>query len=76
MSEKEVCFHEYCPRCVYENSEEAVDLCDECLAQPVNEDSHKPAYFKRAKKSDQKARKCNTTVQKALPNEWTYRSQR
>lgn len=54
MSEKEVYFHEYCQKCAYMSLEEAADPCNECLTQPINEDSHKPLYFKRMKKPNRK----------------------
>lgn len=57
MSEKEVYFNQYCYRCMYANYPETADPCDECLAQPVNEDSHKPLYFKRAKKTTSRSKK-------------------
>lgn len=59
MSEKEVYYYKYCPQCEYFKQPEAADPCDECLAQPVNEDSHKPLYFKQAKtKKTQSFKKC------------------
>ena len=51
MADKEVYFHLYCPRCAYFTLPEAADPCDECLAEPVNEDSHKPLHFKERSKS-------------------------
>lgn len=75
MSEKEVYFNKYCYKCEYSKYPEAKDPCDECIAQTVNEDSHKPLYFKQAKKSPAKERVYDCKVQKAPKNEWTYRSQ-
>lgn len=75
MSEKEVYYSQYCRQCEYYKQPEAADPCDECLAQPVNEDSHKPLYFKKAKKPPAKERTAGCIVQKAPKNEWTYRSQ-
>lgn len=46
MAEKEAYFYLYCPRCAYSSLSESADPCDDCLAQPVNEDSHRPLYFK------------------------------
>lgn len=51
MADKEAYFYMYCPRCSYYSLPETDDPCDECLAQPVNEDSHKPLYFKAKTKS-------------------------
>lgn len=51
MGEKEAYFYLYCPRCAYSSLPQAAEPCDECLAQPVNEDSHKPLYFKEKSKS-------------------------
>lgn len=56
MSEKEVYFNEYCNRCIYYSTAESMDPCDECLSQPVNEDSHKPLYFKKTSRKRQKSR--------------------
>lgn len=59
MSEKEVYFNQYCYRCQYSKYPETAEPCDECIAQPVNEDSHKPLYFKQAKtKKAQRSKKC------------------
>lgn len=44
--EKIVNFHEYCPSCKYEKTDEAETPCNECLNNPSNEDSHKPIYYK------------------------------
>lgn len=57
MSEKEVYYHRYCRQCEYRNASEADDPCDECLAQPVNEDSHKPVYFKQASKKEARTKR-------------------
>lgn len=42
---KEVYFHEYCPKCVFKDTEEVEDPCNECLISFVNENSHKPVKF-------------------------------
>lgn len=42
---KEVWYDEYCKNCVHWQLTEAEEPCDECLNEPVNEDSHKPLYF-------------------------------
>lgn len=43
--EKEVYFDQYCSKCVFKNTLEKDDPCDECLATPVNTYSHKPIKF-------------------------------
>lgn len=45
MSKKIVEFVEYCNKCKFENLTEEDEPCDECLSNPVNEDSHKPIDF-------------------------------
>lgn len=58
---KEVLYSDYCPKCVNRDTAEADDPCDDCLAQPVNEHSHKPVYFSEdAKAKPQKASKTCT----------------
>jgi len=42
---KEVYFDEYCEDCKYADLTEDKDPCNDCLAQPYNEYSHKPVYF-------------------------------
>lgn len=55
MADKVVYFGHYCPRCLYSNYPETAEPCDDCIAQPVNEDSHKPLCFKeRSKAASQK----------------------
>lgn len=55
MAEKEVHFARYCRTCKYHALPETEDPCDECLAYPVNEDSHCPVYYmKQSKTSSQK----------------------
>lgn len=44
---KEVDFEKYCNLCVYKLLSENQDPCDDCLAVPAREDSHKPEYFKQ-----------------------------
>ena len=48
MAEKEVNFFEYCRKCEHYKVNAWDDPCDECLTNPVNEDSHKPINFKEA----------------------------
>ncbi len=45
-SEKEVFFDEYCPKCEFSEYAENQDPCWDCLANPVNENSHKPTEYK------------------------------
>lgn len=44
--EKEVYFDQYCKTCKHEKKAEDEDPCYDCLAEPVNIDSHKPIYHK------------------------------
>lgn len=43
---KEVYFDQYCISCKYSDLEEENDPCNTCLANPANEYSHKPIYWK------------------------------
>ena len=47
MADKEVYFYLYCKDCKHEKRDEGDDPCNDCLAAPSNEDSHKPLYFKK-----------------------------
>lgn len=51
--EKEVLFGKFCPVCEFAEKLENEEPCDECLEQPVNQDSHKPVCFKE-KSTDKK----------------------
>lgn len=51
MADKIVYFGHYCSVCAYSTLPETANPCDECLGQPVNEDSHKPVCFKERKNS-------------------------
>lgn len=42
---KEVRFDVYCPRCIHEKESPDVDVCNDCLSEPVNLHSHKPVKF-------------------------------
>lgn len=44
--DKEVEFDKYCPYCAHVNEFDGDDPCDECLANPVNQNSHKPINYK------------------------------
>lgn len=47
---KEVYFNEWCPKCEHENLNESDDICDECLSEPTNLNSHKPVNWKEKEK--------------------------
>lgn len=40
-------FHTYCQNCQFKDTEDYVDPCHSCLAQPTNEHSRKPINFKQ-----------------------------
>lgn len=42
---KEVYFGDYCSQCLHYAEDESESPCWECLAEPMNIDSHKPLYF-------------------------------
>lgn len=48
--EKEVYFDQYCKTCKYAKTKEEDDPCDECLANPVNVNSHKPVKYEEKEK--------------------------
>lgn len=48
--DKIVKFEEYCKKCKYEDNEEYLDPCHECLNNPVNTHSSKPVNFKEKEK--------------------------
>lgn len=50
MAMKHVHFDLYCLKCVHLNVPETEDPCNECLTNPVNEDSHKPVNFIEGRK--------------------------
>lgn len=43
--DKEVVFHQYCPTCKYYALSGTEEPCNECLSNPINEDSHKPVKW-------------------------------
>lgn len=47
--EKEVYFGEYCSKCRHEKEPEDSDVCNDCLNNPSNIDSHKPIRFEARK---------------------------
>lgn len=44
---KEVYFYKYCDTCKHRNTNDADNPCDDCLAIPGREDSHKPFYYEK-----------------------------
>ena len=49
MAEKIVEFDKYCDICKYKDVKGYEDPCNECLDNPVNEDSHRPVNYNEAK---------------------------
>ena len=54
---KELYFDQYCKTCRHAKKKEDESPCDECLAEPVNQYSHKPfnydeAYIGRVARKD------------------------
>lgn len=47
---KFVDFEKYCKTCKYKETKEVLDPCNECLSNPVNENSMKPVCYKEAEK--------------------------
>lgn len=47
---QEVYFHEYCIKCKHVDKRAWDDPCNDCLACPMNEGSHKPIYFEDKEK--------------------------
>ncbi len=45
MADKEVYFNMYCIKCKHFLEDESNDICNDCLATPANEDSHKPVNY-------------------------------
>lgn len=50
MADKIVYYNQYCKSCKFKNLPEADDPCDECLNNPVNEDSHMPVKWVEGKR--------------------------
>lgn len=42
-------FNQYCYKCVYKDLLDIQEPCNECISNPVNENSHKPVKFQEAK---------------------------
>ena len=47
MSEHEVHFDIYCPRCKHWGTSEWMEPCNSCLNEPANYDSRRPLYFQQ-----------------------------
>lgn len=43
--QKEAWFWMYCGRCALKNKSEEHPVCNECLGEPFNENSHKPVNY-------------------------------
>lgn len=56
MANKIVEFAEYCSTCKYSPLRGEEEPCNECLTNPVNEDSHKPIKYEY---EDKKAKGVN-----------------
>ena len=39
-------YEKYCNKCLYSNKPDTEDPCDECLNNPINEDTRRPVNFK------------------------------
>lgn len=48
--EKEVFFNVYCETCKHKNLSEHDDICNECLENPSNINSHKPVKYEKKDK--------------------------
>lgn len=47
---KEVYFDNFCALCEHKDKKENESPCDDCLNEPVNENSHRPVFFVRKEK--------------------------
>lgn len=45
---REVNFEKYCKTCENRKKDEKFDPCNDCLEEPMNENSEKPVYWKEA----------------------------
>ena len=52
---KEVDFYKYCKTCQYKNAQESEEPCCYCVAEPINQWSHKPTKWKERKNNDHRA---------------------
>ena len=50
FNNKEIHFDLYCCKCEHSSKNEIEEPCNECLQNPVRENSHKPLNFKEVKK--------------------------
>lgn len=48
--EKIVEFDKYCKTCKWKDTDDNLDPCNECLANPVNENSKKPVNYEEKEK--------------------------
>ena len=46
MADKIVEFDNWCYKCKYFKTKETEEPCTDCLDEPVNDDSHRPVYWK------------------------------
>lgn len=46
MNKHIVKYDKYCSTCMFSKVKDTEDPCDECLNQPVNEDSRRPVNYK------------------------------
>ena len=51
---KLVDFDIYCVKCKYKKVSQHEEPCNTCLANPVNEDSHKPVMFEEKESNGRK----------------------
>lgn len=52
--DKIVEFHEYCKKCEFFELNESEEPCNECLSNPVNQNSKKPVNYKEKEKENKK----------------------
>ena len=50
-------FEKYCKECKHESKKENEEPCDECLATPAREYSHKPIFFEKIEKKNKTKKK-------------------
>ena len=54
MATKLVEFDKYCVSCKHKRVPQTEEPCNECLTNPVNEDSHKPVLFEEKESNGRK----------------------
>ena len=47
-------FDKWCGSCINCNKKEVEEPCNDCLGNPVNDDSHKPIHWEEDKKRSKK----------------------